>query len=58
MVHLALVAELHAGDAGTAAAVVGEVEAGFLGGFEDVFVFSALDGYAALLEGYVVGLAP
>ena len=41
-----------------ASAIVGEVETGFLGGFEDVLVFGTLDGYAALLEGYFVGLSP
>src|SRR5215211_7633520 len=56
LVDLTFQAPLDARRTRAAAAVVGEMEAGVLGLFEDVLVLRDVNGNTALLEGYFVGL--
>src|SRR5215218_6670324 len=57
LVDLTFQAFLDAGRAGAAAAVVGEMEAGILGFFEDVLVLCDVYGDAAFFEGDFVSLS-
>jgi Membrane dipeptidase (Peptidase family M19) len=55
LVHLTFEAPLNTGRAGAAATVVGELEPGVFGFFEDVLVLGAIYGYTAAPKGYLVG---